>query len=167
MIPSSGMTGASGSGGTGGSGNMGRSARGSLSTGSHLLVQAGEYLCALPLVSVRRVVRSLMVHPLPGSSPELAGLAEFGGEPLPVLNLARMVNAAPGANPAYPVTIVVWAGPPDAREMMGLAADAALEVVDVPVASVVAGDGGFVLGEAPVGGKVVRVLNLEALGRES
>ena len=144
--------------------------RGGLSTGSHLLVQAGEYVCALPLVSVRRVLRSLTVHPLPGSAPELEGLAEFGGEPLPVLNLARMVNAAPGANPAYPVTIVVWTGPPDARELMGLAADAALEVADVPPGSIVLGggmgEGGFLLGEAPVAGKVVRVINLEALGQE-
>jgi chemotaxis signal transduction protein len=149
--------------------------RGGLSTGSHLLVQAGEYVCALPLVSVRRVLRSLHVHPLPGSAPELEGLAEFGGEPLPVLNLARMVNAAPGANPAYPVTIVVWTGPPEARELMGLAADAALEVADVPPGSVVSvggvggggmGGGGFLLGEAPVAGKVVRVINLEALGQE-
>jgi hypothetical protein len=49
--------------------------------------------------------------------------------------------------------------------MLGLAADSALEVVHVPAGSVVAGDGGFLLGEAPVGGEVVRVLNLEALGR--
>lgn len=139
---------------------------GGLTAGSHLLVQAGEYVCALPLVSVRRVVRSLTVHPLPGSAPELEGLAEFGGEPLPVLNLARMVNAAPGANPSYPVTVVVWAGPAAAREVMGLAVDAALEVADVPSSSVVAGGGGFLLGEAPVAGRVVRVLNLEALGRE-
>lgn len=145
----------------------GPSVRGGLSTGSHLLVQAGEYVCAIPLVSVRRVLRALPVHSLPGSAPELEGLAEFGGEPLPVLNLARMVNAAPGANPAYPVTIVVWAGPAEAREMMGLAADAALEVADVPPSAVVAGEGGFLLGEAPVAGRVVRVLNLEALGRES
>jgi hypothetical protein len=39
-------------------------------------------------------------------------------------------------------------------------------VADVPLSSVVAGDGGFLLGEAPVGNAVVRVLNLEALGRE-
>ncbi|HWM89310.1 MAG TPA: chemotaxis protein CheW [Thermoanaerobaculia bacterium] len=148
-------------------GSEGDIQRGGLSTGSHLLVQAGEYVCALPLISVRRVVRSLTVHPLPGSAPELEGLAEFGGEPLPVLNLARMVNAAAGANPSYPVTIVVWVGPPEAREMMGLTADAALEVADVPISSVVVGDGGFLLGEAPIAGRVVRVLNLEALGRES
>jgi chemotaxis signal transduction protein len=35
---------------------------------SHLLVRAGEYVCALPLASVRRVVRALTVHPLPGAT---------------------------------------------------------------------------------------------------
>ena len=137
------------------------------SEGTHLLVRAGEYACALPLGQVRRVVRSLTVHPLPGAAGELEGLAEFGGEPLPVLNLARLVNAPQGANPSYPVTVVVWVGPVEAREMIGLSADAALEVVHVAAGSIVAGDGGFLQGEAPVAGEVVRVLNLEALGREA
>lgn len=135
--------------------------------GTHLLVRAGEYSCALPLTAVRRVVRALTVHPLPGAAGELEGLAEFGGEPLPVLNLARLVNSPPGANPAYPVTVVTWVGPADAREMIGFSADAALEVVHVAADSIVGGDGGFVQGEAPVGGQVIRVLNLEALGREA
>jgi hypothetical protein len=64
------------------------------------------------------------------------------------------------------VTVVVWVGPPEAREMIGLSADAALEVVHVPAGSMVAGDGGFVQGEAPVGTEIIRVLNLEALGSE-
>lgn len=135
--------------------------------GTHLLVRAGEYVCALPLASVRRVVRAVTVHPLPGASGELEGLAELGGEPLPVLNLGRLINAPPGANPAFPVTVVVWLGPAGAREMVGLSADAALEVAHVAPESVVAGDGGLLLGEAPIGGEVVRVLDLEALGREA
>ena len=111
-------------------------------------------------------MRALTVHPLPGAAGELEGLAEFGGEPLPVLNLGPAGERPPGANPSYPVTVVVWVGPVEGREMMGLAADAALEVVHVPAESIVAaGDGGFLHGEAPVGGEVVRVLNLEALGR--
>lgn len=134
---------------------------------SHLLVRAGEYVCALPLASVRRVVRALTIHPLPGAADELLGLAEFGGEPLPVLNLARLINAPAGANPSYPVTIVVWAGAADSREMVGLSADAALEVVKVSRDSIVAGDGGFLLGEAPLKGDVVRVVNLEAFGRDA
>jgi chemotaxis signal transduction protein len=136
-----------------------------LSAGSHLLVRAGDYVCALPLKSVRRVMRALTLHPLPGATPELKGLSEFAGEPLPILDLARLVGAPEGPSPAFPVTIVAWAGPPEAREAVGLAAEAALGVVSVPPGSVVVGEGGFVVGEASVAGDVVRVLNLEALGR--
>jgi chemotaxis signal transduction protein len=132
---------------------------------SHLLVRSGEYLCALPLGAVRRVVRALTVYPLPGAAPELKGLAEYGGDPLPVLDLARLVRAPQGANPSFPVTIVVWAGPREASELVGLAADAAVEVATVPAAAVVSGDGGFVRGEAVIDGRVVRVLDLESLGR--
>ncbi|HEY8021341.1 MAG TPA: chemotaxis protein CheW, partial [Thermoanaerobaculia bacterium] len=105
--------------------------------GSHLLVRAGEYVCALPLHSVRRVMRALPIQPLPGAAAELRGLAEFAGEPLPILDLARLVAAPPGANPSFPVTIVAWAGPAAAREAVGLAADAALEVVDLPAGATV------------------------------
>lgn len=153
---------------------------------SHLLVRVGGYVCALPLAAVRRVVRALTLHPLPGSAAELKGLAEYGGEPLPVLDLARLVRAPQGANPAYPVTVVVWAGPPEARELVGLAADAALELARLPASArwqqwqqadtrprgggtAVSPESGpplagFVAGEAVVGGEVVRVVNLEALG---
>ncbi len=133
---------------------------------THLLVRAGELVCALPLAAVRRVVRALPVHPLPGAAPELAGLAEFGGEPLPVLDLARLAGAPPAATPAFPVTIVVWAGTASHRELVGLAADAALEVAPIPPAAVVAGIGGFVVGEARVLGETVRVLEPSALGAD-
>jgi chemotaxis signal transduction protein len=143
---------------------------------THLLVRAGEYVCALPLGAVRQVLRSLPLHPLPGSAPELRGLAEFAGDPLPVLDLARLARAPQGANPTFPVTVVAWAGPPGARELVGLAADAALDVAYLPPAGIVpaapgaAGtipDGGLVAGDAWVGGQVVRVMNLEQLGQGS
>jgi chemotaxis signal transduction protein len=131
---------------------------------THLLVRAGEYVCALPLAAVQRVLRALPLHPLPGSAPELKGLAEFGGDPLPVLDLARLARAPQGANPPYPVTVIAWVGPPQERELVGLAADAALEVAYLAAASVVGGDGGLIAGEAVLAGQVVRVMNLEALG---
>ncbi len=139
---------------------------------THLLVRAGEYVCALPLGAVRQVLRSLPLHPLPGSAPELKGLAEFAGDPLPVLDLARLARAPQGANPVFPVTVVAWAGPPESRELVGLAADAALDVAALPAAAVVpaapgSGGGGLVAGEAIVAGQVVRVINLQALGQTS
>jgi len=128
----------------------------------HLLAQAGEVVCALPLAAVRQVVKALQVHRLPGAADELSGLAEFAGEPLPVLDLARLVGAAPGASPAYPVTVICWAG--GGRELVGLAADAALEVVPIDLAAVVSVEGGVTAGEARLGERVVRVLDLAALG---
>jgi chemotaxis signal transduction protein len=134
--------------------------------GNHLLVRAGELVCALPLGAVRRLVRALPVHPLPGAAAELLGLAEFAGEPMPVLDLARLVDAPTGAHPSHPVTVVVWTGPPEARSMVGLSADAALEVVEVHATALVGGGGGLVRGEVGIGGQVVRVLDLDALARE-
>jgi chemotaxis signal transduction protein len=129
-----------------------------------LKVRAGEYLCALPLGRVRRVVQALAVRPLPGSADELLGLAEFSGEPLAVIDLARLVDAPAGATPDYPVTIVAWAGPDSDRELIGLAADAALEVVTIASEDVVPGRGGAVVGEVAVAGEAVRVVDLAALG---
>jgi chemotaxis signal transduction protein len=135
-----------------------------VSSQSYLLVRAGEDFCALPLLRVRRIVRELAVSPLPGTAPELKGLAEFGGEPLPVLDLGRLVGAAPGATPPFAVTVLAWAGPEEARELVGLAVDSVVEVVEVPAEDVVAGGEGIVRGEASVGDRAVRVLALSALG---
>lgn len=131
----------------------------------YLLVQAGADHCALPLARVRRIVRELKVTPLAGASPELKGLAEFGGEPLPVLDLARVVGAKPGPTPLYSVTVIGWAGPDAARELVGLAVDAVVEVVEVPVDAVVAGGEGVVRGDAVLGERDVRIVSLAALGR--
>lgn len=128
-----------------------------------LLVQAGDRLCALPLGRVRRVVRALTVRPLPGSAPELLGLAEFGGEPLPVFDLASLVGAAPGAGAASPVTVVVLAGPDGTTELAGLAAGAAVDIADV--APLAAADGGPApVGRALAGDRPVSVFDLASFG---
>lgn len=141
----------------------GRSVAGGDPPVAHLLVRAGDGVCALPLAGVRRVVKAVVVHRLPGAAPELLGLAEYAGEPLAVLDLARLVGAASGANPTHPVTVVVAAGPPGGEELVGLAADAALEVVAIEPSAIADGGGGAAGGEAVVAGEVVRVVDLAGL----
>lgn len=133
----------------------------------YLLVQSGEDFCALPLARIRRIVRDLDVTPLPGTSAALKGLAEFGGEPLPVLDLEQVVGASPGATPPYSATVIAWAGPWRSRELIGLAVDLVLEVVSLEPESTVAGGEGVVRGEANVGDRAVRVISLAALGRSA
>ena len=128
---------------------------------THLLVRCGETYCALPLASVRRVTGRLEVQPLPGSRAELAGLAEFAGEPLPILDLGRLVGEA--AASASTATVAAAAGQGAERSLVGLAVDEALELVDVPQAAIVAGAGGLRAGETNLDGRAVRVLDLEAI----
>jgi chemotaxis signal transduction protein len=129
-----------------------------------LLVQAGQHLCALPLGQLRRVERALVAHPLPGGAPALLGLAEFAGEPLPLVELAQLIDAPPGATPACPVTVIAWAGPPASRECVGLAVDAALHIVELADEAVAGRSFGVVRGEASIAGRLVRVLDLSQLG---
>lgn len=129
-----------------------------------LLARAGEQVCALPLNQVRRVVAALATHPLPGAAPELLGLAEFAGEPLPVLDLRRLIDAPPGAASAHPVTVVAWAGPPAGRELVGLAVDEVLSIAELAPGALAGTPAGLVSGEALAGGVAVRVLDLERLG---
>jgi chemotaxis signal transduction protein len=128
---------------------------------AHLLVRVGETTAALPAAAVRRVVRSLRLHPLPGAGEGLLGLAEFAGEPLAVLDLARLMGAAgvAGATPA--VTVVTWIGTAGDRELVGLAVDEALEVAELDAAVAAAGAGELLVGERPV-----QLLDLERLGEE-
>ncbi len=132
----------------------------------YLLVQAGEERCILPLHRVRRIVRELQVTPLPGASTKLKGLAEFGGEPLPVLDFPRLIGAAPGPNPAYPVTVIAWAGPESSKELVGLQVDSVLEVIPVAADAVVPGGEGIVRGDVSLGERPVRVISLSALGSD-
>jgi chemotaxis signal transduction protein len=127
-------------------------------------VRSGETVCALPLAAVHRVVRALVVHPLPGAAPEFLGLAEFAGEPLPILDLGRLVGAPPGAHPTLPVTVVVRVGDRRSPELVGLQADEALEVVALSAATSLASGGGFVAGEIAHGEGVLSVLDPAALG---
>jgi chemotaxis signal transduction protein len=129
-----------------------------VSGAAHLVVRVGDALAALPAGGVRRVVRGVRLHGLPGSGAGLLGLAEFAGEPLAVLELAPLLGLEPAATPP-PVTVVAWVGAGEERELLGLAVDDALEVADL------AGED-LTSGAALVRGRPVRLVDLETLGAE-
>ncbi len=97
----------------------------------------------------------------------VAGLAEVGGEPLVVLDLARLAGAA-GAGPAGPrVTVVAFVGPPGAEEVAGLWVDDAVDIVELPAEAITRVRGGVVSGEAVAAGRTAQVLDLAAVGGET
>lgn len=131
-----------------------------------LTARAGDHWCALPLPRVRRVIHALALHPLPGASTEIAGLAEVDGEPLVVLSLERLIGAPPGPAAEFPVTLLVEAGPEHEREIVGLAADEAGDIIRVDEAAIVGPSRGFVRGETRRDGGIVRMLDPSHLGKE-
>jgi len=132
-----------------------------------LLVQAGGFDYLLPLHRVRRILAELRLYPFPGAAPAVAGLAEVGGEPLVVLDLARLAGAA-GAGPAGPrVTVVAFVGPPGAEEVAGLRVDDVVDIVELPAEAITRVRGGVVSGEAVAAGRTAQVLDLAAVGGET
>lgn len=139
---------------------------GSPDHGKYLIVRVGTTLYGLPLGRVRRVLKSLDVHPLPGSAPTLLGLGQLGGEPVGVLDLGRLINPeAPATEPG--VTVVARVGPEKTQETVALAIDSALEVVAPDAASVARSSEPFVVGEIRVRGGIARILDLSSLGGHS
>lgn len=126
----------------------------------HLLVRLGETVAALPARGVRRVLRAIKVYPMSGAGEGLLGLSEFAGEPLVVLDLARLLGVEVPAGPPPTVTVVAWIGPEAEREIVGLAVDEALEVTSIDGAAIAGG-------EALVGGIPVRLIDLERLAGEA
>ena len=129
-----------------------------------LLARAGDAWCAIALEDLRRVMPAVKLYPLPGAGWEIAGLAEVDGEPLVVLSLERLLAAPTGGGSEYPVTLVVVAGP--RREVIGLAADEAGEIVQLDRAQAAGSARGIVAGEVAVGTRVVHVVELARLGQD-
>ncbi len=144
---------------------MGTQGNAQTRAGRYLLVATGAHRCALPIGRVRGIVPSLGVFPLPTTDPNLLGLAEYAGEPLPVFDLAGVVGAPPGGAAEFPVTVVVWVGSEQEREAVALAADGVLRLAELPVTPHEAGTGEVVDEVVELDGTVVHVLDLATFRR--
>jgi purine-binding chemotaxis protein CheW len=96
--------------------------------GLSLLCRVQTKLCALPLECVLETMRPLPVEPLSGAPQFVPGLAMIRGEPVPVVDAARLLGAE-GARPARFVS--VRAG----ERRVALAVDSVLGVRSIPAGS--------------------------------
>jgi chemotaxis signal transduction protein len=127
-----------------------------------LVVRSGASRLAVPTEDVVRVVRDLTCYPVPGSGPHLLGLAQYGGEPLPVLDLQAMVEgAAPGG--LRSATIILGRGRERTHSLVGLAVDEVLRVTDLAIVGSPGGNTGLVLGVAEIEGENMKIVNTKRL----
>ena len=123
----------------------------------------------MPAAAVQRILRSLVVHPVPGSSAHLLGLAQYGGEPLAVIDLERLLHPdgdGGGGSSGQRMTVVVRSGGEQAAETIGLAVDDAVEVIALADSDLKPSGPGVVRAEAVLAGELVRVVDLGALAGE-
>ena len=122
----------------------------------YLLVRSGNLSCALPASDVVRVVRGLNCFPIPGSKPRLLGLAQYGGEPLPVLDLHALVDGSVSGS-RHGTTVIVGRFRRHDRKILGLAVDEVVRVVQS--AEIPSIDGQDTVSDATIAGEDVKVVN--------
>jgi len=131
-----------------------------------LLVRTGQARYALPLAAVRRVLRSLQIFPVPAAQPQLVGLAQWRGEPMPILDLAALVRETEPPPAADPTVVVVRVGPTEDRELVGLVVTEVESVVKATPSLGEARSRGLVRGEIPVDDSRVPVVDPGGIVRE-
>lgn len=130
----------------------------------YLLVRSGGLSCALPASDVVRVVRRLRCHAVPGSRSHLVGLAQYGGDPLPVLDLQALVEQGT-SSARHQSTVILGRGRRRGRSVLGLAVDEVLRVVALPERAVEDSESGLVGEAIEIEGEEVKVLNTQQLLR--
>lgn len=91
--------------------------------GPAVLFAAGGGAFALPHTAVRALLPLPRLDAPPGLPPPLAGFLNLGGEAVPVLDLARLLDAAPGAPHPYRHLVLLAEG------RLALLVDRALDVL--------------------------------------
>lgn len=116
---------------------------------------------ALNLAAVRRVVRMVDVTPLPEAPVQVSGVVNWGGEVVPVLDLRRVIGAAPRPYDPADHLLIADAG----GRTVALAIDAAEGVQSLADEGIVSLDGvvpGATMSEeiATVAGEIVLIWDL-------
>jgi len=118
-----------------------------------LVFHIGADRYGLKLVSINRVLPLLALKQLPLAPPHVAGLMDYHGQPVPVLDLNLLAGVAGGAD-FYDSRILVvdYPAPDGSSHALGLLARHVRGIQDVPLTALA--DSGVASGAAPFLGQV-------------
>ena len=132
---------------------------------SFLLIRSGRLTCAIPASEVVRIVRGLTCHPVPVSDAHFLGLAQYGGDPLPVLDLHTLVEGQASGR-RHHSTVILGRRRSRSHLLVGLAIDEALRVVSIGTEPSTDQGDSLVGAVVEMEGEAVKVLRTELLLRE-
>ena len=113
------------------------------------------------------MIGATTVTPVPGSAPEVLGVAQVGGEPVLALDLARLVGEIPAASASIPAGVQVRVGEAADGETVVLAVDEAVGFMKAAVEATGRGESrGPFTATAALEGESVPVLDPSHLGGE-
>jgi chemotaxis signal transduction protein len=132
---------------------------------SFLLVRSGAVRYAFHAAEVVRVVRGLVCHPVPASRIYFLGLAQFGGEPLPVVDLHTLVEGrTSGAR--HQNTVILGRERRRSQPLFGLAVDEVLRVIDINESVDSRRKNGHLIEEVDIDGESVKIFHTDRLLRQ-
>ncbi len=101
--------------------------------GSYLTFHLGGEEYGVPITTVREIIGTLPVTPVPASPPEMEGVINLRGKVIPVLSMRRRFGMPPAEPDPHNVILVVEGG---ADGVVGLSVDRVNEVVAFAAADV-------------------------------
>jgi chemotaxis signal transduction protein len=99
---------------------------------------------------------------LPGSRLHFLGLAQYGGEPLPVLDLQAIVEGTSSGG-RHRSTIILGRGRDRTHSLVGLAVEEVLRVADLVEPASLGVESGLVAEEREIDGEALKIVNTRRL----
>lgn len=139
-------------------------------TGKYLLVSVGDQQYGIPIVKIKEIIRMMPVTSVPNSAHYLRGLINLRGSTIPVVDLGLKLNLGNSEDTGRACIVVVEIAAGADPVTVGIVVDAVSEAINIDgaeiedaVGSLIAAEGGYLLGIAKLQGKPHVLLDMDRL----
>ena len=139
-------------------------------TGKYLLVSGGDQQYGIPIVKIKEIIRMMPVTSVPNSAHYLRGLINLRGSTIPVVDLGLKLNLGNSEDTGRACIVVVEIAAGADPVTVGIVVDAVSEAINIDgaeiedaVGSLIAAEGGYLLGIAKLQGKPHVLLDMDRL----
>jgi len=139
-------------------------------TGKYLLVSVQGQQYGIPIVKIKEIIRMVSVTSIPDSPDHVRGLINLRGNTIPVVDLSLRLNLGISEDTGRSCIVVVEIAGTARSVTVGVVVDSVSEAVNIDgteiedaMGSIIAADGGFLLGIAKIQEKPYILLDMDRL----